>query len=184
MKRLLIDIEICYKCLAKNKKCSAKCSYFYHNSDILKVPVENNGIEKFLAYAAQYIVCRRCEEKFCVTACPNEALEKNEKGILQRYSMRCTSCKTCSVACPFGTIYPEILPYKTSKCDFCINRSNAHQTDGGQGKPPLCVETCSEKALQFVEVEESPEKNIYVIKERVAIHGLPWNKEAKVGVPK
>ncbi len=177
MKKLLLDIEICYKCLAKNKKCLALCSYFYHNSDILKdVKIENNGIEKFLAYAAQYIICRRCEEKFCVSACPNDALEKNEKGILQRYSMRCTSCKTCSVACPFGTIYPEILPYKTSKCDFCIDRRDS--------KPPLCVETCSEHALQFVEVEDSPEKNIYVIKERVAIHGLPWNKEAKIGVPK
>ncbi|MFN3966900.1 MAG: 4Fe-4S dicluster domain-containing protein [Endomicrobiia bacterium] len=176
MKKLLLDIEKCYKCLSKNKKCTAKCSYFYHQSDILKVPIENNGIEKLLAYAAQYIICRRCEEKFCVTACPNDALEKNDKGILQRYSMRCTSCKTCSVACPFGTIYPEILPYKTSKCDFCLGRTN--------GKQPLCVETCPEKALEYIEVEESPEKNIYVIKDRVAIHGLPWNKEAKVGAPK
>jgi len=180
MKRLFIDLEICYKCLSqtltKDKKCSVKCSYFYHNSDILKVLVENNGVEKLFAYSAQYIICRRCEQPFCVTACPNDALEKDEKGILHRYSMRCTSCKSCSVACPFGTIYPEILPYKTSQCDFCLDRTDYH--------PPLCVQTCEQKALQYIEIEEEPEKNIYIIKNKLAVHALPWNKEAKIGVPK
>lgn len=166
MKKLFIDIEACYKC----GKCAAKCSYFYHQSDVLKEPIENNGVEKFLAYAAQYVICRRCEEKFCVKACPNEALEKDESGILHRYSMRCTSCKTCAVACPFGTIYPEILPYKTSQCDFCA----------GKNEVPICVGTCPKGALRYIEVEESPEKNIYVINDRVAIHAVPWNKEFKL----
>lgn len=174
MKKILLDIEICYKC---DKKCTAKCSYYHHYAGQLTEPVENDGFEKLLVYAMQYVICRRCEQPFCVNSCPNEALEKNEKGILQRYSIRCTSCKTCSVGCPFGVIYPQILPYKTSQCDFCLDRSDdAH--------PPLCVTTCEQNALQFVEVEESPEKNIYQVKERVFVHGIPWNKEAKAGVPK
>jgi len=44
--------------------------------------------------------------------------------------------------------------------------------------------TCPQNALQFVEVEEAPDKNIYRIKERVCVHGIPWNREAKAGVPK
>jgi carbon-monoxide dehydrogenase iron sulfur subunit len=120
MKRLFIDIETCYSC----RECTTKCSYPYHHSNILKVPVENSGIEKFLAKAAQYVVCRRCEEPFCINSCPNDALGKDEHGILQRYLMKCTSCKSCSIGCPFGVIYPEILPYKTSQCDYCITRCN------------------------------------------------------------
>lgn len=170
MKRLFVDAEICYRC----GKCSAGCSYFYHQSKVLKEPVENNGVEKFLVYAAQYVVCRRCEEEFCVNSCPNEALEKDKRGILQRHEMRCTSCKICATACPFGTIYAEILPYKTSKCDFCV----------GRGETPLCVRTCPEGALKYIEVEESPKDNIFLIGDKVAVCAVPWNPEAKAGFVK
>jgi Fe-S-cluster-containing dehydrogenase component len=162
MKRLLIDLEICYKC----KKCEAKCSYFYHQSTVLKEPVENYGVEKLLAKSAQYLVCRRCEDAFCVASCPNQALEKDKNGILQRHLFMCTSCKSCSIACPFGTIYPEILEYKSSNCDLCIGRTD--------GKVPLCVTTCKEKAIQFIEVEESKEKNIYLVNDKLAVHTFPW----------
>ena len=141
----------------------------------MPVPMENKGIEKLLAKAAQYVICRRCEKPFCIEACPVEALEKNAQGILQRYSMRCISCKNCSVACPFGVIYPEILPYKTSQCDYCAGRAD--------NKPPLCVETCTEGAIKYVDLEESKEKNIYFIGKNLAVHGIPWNPEAKVGEP-
>ncbi|MDI6641340.1 MAG: 4Fe-4S dicluster domain-containing protein [Elusimicrobiota bacterium] len=173
MKRIFIDLETCYKC----RKCTAKCSYFYHQSEILKTPIENFGIEKLFVYGAQYLICRRCEEKFCVNSCPNDALEKDEKGILHRYLMRCTSCKSCTVACPFGTIYPELVPYKTSQCDFCLGRLD-------DGKEPICVETCPEKAIKYIEIEEEAEKNIYFIGDHLAIHSIPWNKDAKIGVPK
>ncbi|OGS23076.1 MAG: hypothetical protein A2252_08120 [Elusimicrobia bacterium RIFOXYA2_FULL_39_19] len=177
MKRILLDIEICYKCKNQDKCCSAKCSYFYHNTEnLLKTPITNNGPEKMLSKAAQYVVCRRCEEKFCVNACPQEALGKDDAGILQRFMMKCTSCKSCSVACPFGTIYPDILPYKSSGCDYCAGRSD--------DKDPLCVETCPNKALKYVEVEESAEKNIYIINDHLAVHGIPWKKDAKAGVVK
>jgi len=170
VKKLVVDIEKCYKC--PFGKCTAKCSYFYHSSDVMHIPVENNGVERLLARAAQYLVCRRCEEPFCVTSCPNEALEKDGNGILQRYSMRCTSCKTCSIACPFGVITLDILDYKSSMCDFCIGRAN--------GKPPLCVETCPEKALEYIEIEEEKGKNIYLLSDNLAIRGLLWNKEMEI----
>ncbi|OGS19410.1 MAG: hypothetical protein A3J83_03180 [Elusimicrobia bacterium RIFOXYA2_FULL_40_6] len=176
MKRILLDIEICYKCREGDKKCSALCSYFYHHTEgILKEPIINNGFEKLFAKAAQFVVCRRCDEKFCETSCPQQALERDDKGILQRSMLRCTSCKTCSTACPFGVIYPGILPYKSSGCDYCEGRK--------ENKQPLCAETCPQKAIQYIEVEESKEKNIYIINDYLAVKGLPWNKDAKVGVP-
>ena len=123
MKRLFIDLEICYKC----KECKADCSYFYHP--------ENKGAVNLIEMASKMFICRKCEEAPCVNACPNEALEKKEDGTLMRHNMLCTGCQTCTLACPFGVAYPEIVPYKESHCDYCVGRTN--------GKPPLCVETCS-----------------------------------------
>ncbi len=158
MKKLLVNLEICYSC----EKCEAGCSYYYHQP-------ENNGIERSLAKACQYLVCRRCTEPFCVTSCPNKALEKNNSGILERHLMLCTSCKSCAVACPFGVIYGDILPYKSTGCDWCEGRAN--------GEPPLCVKTCPKNALEYREVKEDPLKNTYVINEFLAVKTVVWEKK-------
>ena len=179
-KRILVDLEICYKCKRnKNSICDARCSYFYssrgpHAMTSVRygyqseLPPENNGVEKILAKAQQFLVCRKCEEPFCIDACTKEALEKDENGILQRHLFRCISCKNCSAGCPFGTIYLELLNYRSSTCDYCIDRCD-------DNKPPLCVETCPDKALKFVEVEESKEKNIYTINDNLAVCVPKWN---------
>ena len=62
MKRLFIDLEVCYAC----KECSASCSYFFHP--------ENNGVISLLELGSKVSVCRNCEAAPCVTACPHEAL--------------------------------------------------------------------------------------------------------------
>jgi len=157
MKRLFIDLEICYKC----KECSATCSYFFHP--------ENKGVVSLLELASRAQICRNCEAAPCVTSCPWEALEKQDDGTLKRYTMRCTSCKSCTMACPFGVIYPALVPYLLSACDFCL---------GGE-KEPECVKGCPEGAVKFTEVEESKEKDIYFIGEHLAVHAVHWVKEIK-----
>lgn len=171
MKKVVIELDKCYKC----EECKAECSYYYRLRGALDKNLdgyqENNGVRRLLALASQRIVCRRCEEPFCVNSCPQDALVKREDGMIDHYDMRCTSCKSCSIACPFGTIYPEIIQYKTSQCDFCIDRAN--------GKPPLCVTTCPEKALRYEEIEEDASKDIYIIKNRLAVHSVRWEKELR-----
>ena len=157
MKRLFIDLEKCYKC----KKCTAGCSYLYHP--------ENKGIINILEVANRSLVCRKCEEAPCIKACPQDALEKGEDGILKRYIMRCTSCKTCTLACPFGAIYPEIVPYLLSQCDYCLDRL-------GNGEPE-CVKTCPEGAIQYKTVKELKEKNICFIRDNLAVKHMTWKKE-------
>jgi Fe-S-cluster-containing dehydrogenase component len=72
------------------------------------------------------------------------------------------------VACPFGTIYLDILPYKTSQCDECIDRSN--------GNPPKCIETDKTGILSWVETEEDELKNIYKISDKLLVYSLKWKK--------
>jgi len=120
LKKLYIDLDKCLDCA--EEKCS--CSYNFHPG--------NNGIISLREMASFAVICRKCEQGTCVLSCPKEALEKKEDGVLKRYNMRCVACKSCTLACPFGTIIPELIPYKVSGCDFCIGRLGAAEV-------PVCV---------------------------------------------
>ncbi len=152
MKRIFIDLEKCYKC----EKCVARCNYPYHP--------DNNGVLKLIEMGVRETVCRKCEDAPCINACPNEALERLEDGRVKRYNMRCTGCGTCVVACPFGVIFHEIITYYDSQCDFC------------EGREPLCVKTCPHGAIKYEEVEEEPEKRVYVIGDKFAVHAMGWER--------
>jgi len=158
MKKLFIDLEVCYKC----RECTAECDYY--NRD------ENDGVACVLERATKMLVCRKCETAPCVEGCIFDALEKQEDGTLKRYNMKCTGCQTCSIACPFGAAYPQIVPYLTSQCDYCL------ESCGEEGEP-LCVRTCPLGALKYIEVEESEEGDVYIIGKRLAVHSLPWRKD-------
>lgn len=59
--------------------------------------------------------------------------------------MLCTACGACAIACPFGTIYTNLIPFVTSTCDLCKGRLQ-------EGRKPLCVTTCPFEALDYKEV--------------------------------
>lgn len=159
MKRLLIDLELCSRCT----DCTAQCSYYYH-------PAGHRGYIRCMALATQEHVCRRCDDPPCVKSCPRQALEKRADGMLNRYAMRCTSCKTCTTACPFGVISPEIVEYQTTMCDYCADRSN-------DTTPPLCVTSCPHGALQWTDAAEAPEKDIHAVRGgKFLTHAVTWKK--------
>lgn len=157
MKRLFIDLEICNSC----KDCVVACGYFYHP--------QNNGITNLREYATFATICRHCEEAPCVTACYHKALERASAGHLKRYKMRCTSCKSCAVACPFGIIFQDFIAYLDSQCDFCVGDIKK--------KLPDCQLSCPHKAIEFKEINEDAEKNIYGVGEHLAVHSLKWFRE-------
>ena len=157
MKRLFVDLDICNRC----PECIVKCRYFYHP--------QNNGITSLREYATFATICRHCEEAPCVTSCYHKALERQSDGHLKRYKMRCTSCKSCMVACPFGVIFQDFIAYLDSKCDFCLTTI--------EKELPACQLGCSPKAVEFREVEEDPEKNIYFVGEHLAVHSAKWFRE-------
>ena len=100
-KRLVIDLNKCDKC----EKCQVECSYFY------RARAEDHGLLTLRELATFAVVCRRCENPGCVASCKFDALERQPDGIIKRHNMRCVSCKCCSHGCPFGTIYPETVPF-------------------------------------------------------------------------
>lgn len=150
MKRLLVDLDVCSHC----DECGMLCSYIQHPA--------NNGITNLRELAHFAIVCRRCDDAPCVASCPWEALEMQDYNMLKRYMMRCTSCKSCSRACPFGVIYPETIPFVTSRCDYCLGRIKENEL-------PICLESCTHGGIKYGEFEEDKEKGIFKVSEYLMV---------------
>jgi len=159
------------------------CSYIQHPG--------NNGITTLREFAHFAVVCRRCDDAPCVASCPWEALElqpapypseasgtgpapypapsdagqasgAGSTNMLKRHMMRCTSCKNCSRACPFGAIYPETIPFVISRCDYCIGRLR-------DGEVPICLQSCTPGGIQYGEFEEKKEEGIFQASDHLMI---------------
>jgi anaerobic dimethyl sulfoxide reductase subunit B (iron-sulfur subunit) len=91
--------------------------------------------------------CMHCDQPACAAVCPAGAISKRaEYGIVTVDQQKCTGCRTCATACPFGA--PQYgRTGKMQKCNMCLDRL-------GQGKQPSCVETCPGEALQFGTLED------------------------------
>ncbi|MBN1595513.1 4Fe-4S binding protein [candidate division FCPU426 bacterium] len=158
-KRLFIDLYLCDAC----EKCEVDCSYFY------KPHPGSHGLFSLRELATFLLVCRRCQNPCCVAACAFEALERQDDGTLKRYTMRCVSCKSCAHACPFGTIYPDLVPYYASRCNLCETAQ--------EGTIPPCVSKCAKKAISYKEIEPNENEGIFLINPGLAVRAPRWQKE-------
>ena len=140
-KRLIIDLAACDACA----ECSA--------GDRILILRERATFE---------LVCRRCAHASCILACPFDARERAGDGaVIKRHNLRCVSCKSCALACPFGTIYTELLPFYTGG-----------ESVAGDRLPQLC----KNGALEFREVE-SDEPGVHIIDEFLAARVRAWRKD-------
>jgi len=83
--------------------------------------------------------CRQCAHPIpCASACPNGAIQVMPPTNARVVNIdKCTGCRQCQVACPWGmTSFDEALN-KATKCHLC-NGS------------PECVKACPTGALQYV----------------------------------
>lgn len=134
-KKLIIDLAKC----KQQDLSEVQCSYRHHPG--------NNGLKMLLEKIHFALICRKCHSAPCVKACPQKALEKvstgnGDEGILKRAEMLCTGCGTCAIACPFGTIYTNLIPFVANLCDACKDRLK-------KSEKPLCVQTCKDGCIDY-----------------------------------
>jgi len=142
--------------------------------DYEQVPVE--GVFKQDAYQLSFktirelatfqFTCRKCEKAPCIHACPVEALEKDEHGVLSRAIYKCIRCKSCIVICPFGTMVDDLFAAKTSGRKFIHLEGDDDLTEFADFFP--------DDVIRIVELEENPEENIYQLTSQILIKEKPW----------
>jgi Fe-S-cluster-containing hydrogenase component 2 len=142
--------------------------------DFKNVPVE--GIFKQDTHARSFktirelatfqFTCRKCEKAPCVEACPVEALEKDEQGMITRAVYRCIRCKSCVYSCPFGTMMDNLFEVKTSGRRF-MNLNSEKELVEFAGLFPGNV-------VSIVDSDENPAENIYRLSDDILIKEHTW----------
>ena len=100
------------------------------------------------------VMCYHCEKPSCLEACENKAIYKEEKyGAVLVDPDKCRGNRKCWAACPYGSPqFPgDESDSKMVKCNMCIDRLE-------EGLKPICVLSCSMRALEFGPMEEVVEK--------------------------
>lgn len=100
------------------------------------------------------VMCYHCEDPVCIKACKNGAIYKEDKyGAVLVDTEKCTGNRDCFKACPYGApqFESDEPGVKMSKCTMCIDRLE-------QGAIPMCVASCSMRALEFGPLDELVKK--------------------------
>lgn len=136
MKILTLNTQVCTGCRMCELACSVKKTGEFNpaRSRIYVV-----GFEDEFCFP---MACFHCEQAFCARACPNSALVRDEAtGMVKVVKDKCTQCKECILACPFGGLSLS-EDGTVVNCDLC------------QGEPE-CVSVCPSGALGIAEVDRT-----------------------------
>ena len=110
--------------------------------------------------------CRKCENAPCINACPAEALEKDDDGIVTRAVNLCIRCKSCIVICPFGTMMNDLFEVKTSGYRYFDLNDEKEMTEFAKAFP--------EDVVRIVEMEENPDEKIFKLNDKILVKELMW----------
>ncbi|NLT13759.1 MAG: 4Fe-4S binding protein [Clostridiales bacterium] len=142
MKRVYVDERWCLGCHLCEFNCAfansgkSDMAWALKNVDIHpRIRIEGN--EK-ITYA---VSCRHCEDPLCVKSCISGALSKGADGAVRINRMKCVSCCTCILVCPYGALAAGgdgIM----QKCELCLSNVCG---------APACVNGCPNRAIIYEE---------------------------------
>jgi len=120
-----------------------------------------NGLKSIRELATFRFTCRKCEDAPCISVCPAEALEKDDEGLISRYTNLCVSCKSCVTICPFGTMMADFFKHHRNK-DLFYDLKDDHEL-------MKFISKCPEGTVSLTDNDESPKDNIYRLNDKVLI---------------
>ena len=112
------------------------------------------------------LACNHCERPVCAEVCPASAIERRADGIVLIDPDRCTGCRYCAWACPYGAPQFDALEGVMSKCTLCVEDLDA-------GRSPSCVAACPMRALSVGTRAELAAQHREAGDAAAGIHPLP-----------
>jgi len=105
--------------------------------------------------------CQQCENAPCLKACPNDAIYRDENGIIQLYESKCDLSLNCMDACPYDARYIDEKKQITDKCIFCS------ETRLARGETTTaCQITCPAKVRIFGDLDDENSEISKILKQR------------------
>jgi tetrathionate reductase subunit B len=159
MKSFVIDLSICNGCYC----CQIACKDEHVGNDwtpYAKPQPDTGqfwiGIEERVRGTVPKVMvsylpkmCMHCENAPCMNECKVEgAIYRRDDGLVIIDPEKCTGCRLCVDACPYGAIYFNETLNLAQKCTGC-----AHLLDDGWSEP-RCVDACPTGALKFGEASD------------------------------
>jgi len=152
--RILIDMIKLRAAMVENSGLELPEALYYTSAN-------SNGLKPVRELAVFRYTCRRCEDAPCVEVCPTEALEKDEEGIIVRHTNLCISCKSCVTICPFGTMMTDFFKHHRNK-DLFYDLTDKKDME-------KFVKSCPEGTVTYIDTDEPPGDNIFILNEKVLI---------------
>ena len=92
------------------------------------------------------VYCHHCARPPCGEVCPDGAITRNERGIVQVDPDVCVGCRECIVACPFGAMQFDEEREVALMCDLCSERLENDQE-------PACSQACPTGCIIWGDME-------------------------------
>ena len=153
-RKILIDMTKLRSAMVENQAIALPDAYFYPSINI-------NGLKTIRELATFRFTCRKCEDAPCIAVCPADALEKDEDGVVTRYTNLCIACKSCVTICPFGTMMTDFFKHHRDK-DLLYDLKDENDME-------RFIKACPSGTATLTDADESPEANIYRLNEKVLI---------------
>ena len=157
--------------MTKYRECSAEGCNRKVPEGILGGSPETGGLKTLRELAAFALTCRRCKDAPCIAVCPEEALKKNDDGLIIRSTNLCVACKSCVVICPFGTMMSDFYEYKRTESLY-FNLKDEKERERFMNESP-------EGTIHYTDQKEDLENDIYELLPGVLIKDYSWEKLKK-----
>ena len=155
---MLIDLDRCVGCYACQVTCKAEYDLPFATA---RCRVETALSGKYPDVKKLFLprLCNHCDNAPCIEACEENALYKNQDGVVILDDTACNSCRKCSEKCPYDAIETSLFTGQTEKCDFCYERVV-------NGLLPVCAMSCMGKAFIFGDINDLRSNIAVALKEK------------------